>query len=143
QQHSRKMLILSDLPTVGQNQTALYTKVASMLEGKGLDRLIGVGKHLRQHAALFRMDTQFFDTTEQLLTNIPKLEIRDSTILIKGSRVFGFENISKALTLQTHETTLEINLNALEHNLNVYKSLLQQGTKLMVMVKAFSYGSGS
>lgn len=143
QQHPHKMLILSDLPIGEQDKTKLYTKIAAMLKGKGIDRFIGVGKHLRQHAALFSMDARFFDTTEELLANITKLNIQHSTVLIKGGRVFGFENVSKALTLQTHETTLEINLNALEYNLNSYKSLLQQGTKLMVMVKAFSYGSGS
>jgi Alr-MurF fusion protein len=38
---------------------------------------------------------------------------------------------------------LKINLDALVHNLNVYKSLLKPGVKIMAMVKAFSYGSGS
>ncbi|WP_134090881.1 bifunctional UDP-N-acetylmuramoyl-tripeptide:D-alanyl-D-alanine ligase/alanine racemase [Olivibacter sp. XZL3] len=142
-QHPHRTVILSDLPIAAQDTRALYVKIATMLEGKGIDRLVGVGEHLRQQAALFQMDAQFFDTTEELLAHLPQLGIQNSTVLIKGSRVFGFERVSRALTLQTHETTLEINLNALEHNLNTYKTLLKPGTKLMVMVKAFSYGSGS
>ncbi|ULT27171.1 alanine racemase [Sphingobacterium sp. E70] len=44
---------------------------------------------------------------------------------------------------KSHDTVLEINLNAMENNLNVYRQLLPKHVKLMSMVKAFSYGSGS
>src|SRR5690606_13210568 len=71
------------------------------------------------------------------------IDLANSTILLKGARSFSFENISRVLTLKTHDTSLEINLNALENNLKHYKSRLDPETKLMVMVKAFSYGSGS
>jgi alanine racemase len=47
------------------------------------------------------------------------------------------------LQAQQHGTVLEVNLDALVHNLNFYRARLQPGTKLMVMVKAFAYGSGS
>ena len=43
---------------------------------------------------------------------------------------------------KTHETVLEINLNAISHNLTFYKSKLDPKTKMMVMVKAFGYGNG-
>jgi alanine racemase len=38
---------------------------------------------------------------------------------------------------------MEIDLNKIVHNLNFFKSRLNPGVKLMVMVKAFAYGSGS
>jgi alanine racemase len=38
---------------------------------------------------------------------------------------------------------MEIDLGAVVHNLNFFKSLLKPATKIMVMVKAFAYGSGS
>ncbi len=62
---------------------------------------------------------------------------------MKGARKFRFEVIGKFLEKKAHETVLEINLNALTHNLKVYQSLLKPETKIMAMVKAFSYGSGS
>ena len=46
------------------------------------------------------------------------------------------------LQQKSHQTVLEINLNALTNNLNVFKSLLKPETKIMAMVKAFSYGAG-
>jgi Alr-MurF fusion protein len=63
-------------------------------------------------------------------------------LTMKGARHFNFEEIVALLQEKTHETVLEINLNALSHNYNYYKSKLNQGTKIMVMVKAFSYGNG-
>ena len=38
---------------------------------------------------------------------------------------------------------LEVNLDALSHNLQHYRRQLRPGTRLMVMVKAFAYGAGS
>ncbi len=71
------------------------------------------------------------------------LNFDDETILIKGARSFEFERISQALTLKAHETVMEISLNALLNNLNFYRSKLKPGVKVMAMVKAFSYGSGT
>ena len=39
-------------------------------------------------------------------------------------------------------TILEINREALRNNLSTYRSLLKPETKIMVMVKAFAYGTG-
>src|SRR5690606_17347549 len=67
----------------------------------------------------------------------------NETILVKGARKFEFERISKLLSQKVHDTVMEINLNALAANLRFYKSKLKPGVKVMTMVKAFSYGSGS
>src|SRR5690606_19238914 len=84
-----------------------------------------------------------FGTTEELLHNFPQLDFHDESILIKGARKFHFERIVQNLTLRSHGTVLEINLNAISNNLMVYRSLISKEVKLMAMVKAFSYGSGS
>lgn len=42
-----------------------------------------------------------------------------------------------------HVTVLEIDLNAIEHNLNEFKSKLNPETKVMAVVKAFGYGSNA
>ncbi len=61
----------------------------------------------------------------------------------KGARVFELEEIGRLLEQKVHQTLLEIDLNAVAHNLKQYQQLLRPETKLMGMVKAFSYGSGS
>ena len=73
----------------------------------------------------------------------PVSSFQNETILLKGARLFEFEKISLVLQQKAHETVMEINLDALVHNLNYFRAALQPGTKTMAMVKAFSYGSGS
>ena len=43
--------------------------------------------------------------------------------------------------MNNHVTVLEIDGNALEHNLNYFKQKLQPKTKILAVVKAFGYGS--
>ena len=142
-QHSQKTLILSDIPGEGLNQEQLYQNVAGLLESKSVNRLIGVGERIARFSGMFKMEAHFYKTTDELLENLSEIKLANETILLKGARLFTFEKISKALTQKVHETILEINLNALEHNLNYYKSQLKEKVKLMAVVKAFSYGSGS
>lgn len=42
-----------------------------------------------------------------------------------------------------HVTVLNINLNAVDYNLNYFKSKLKESTKILVVVKAFGYGSSA
>lgn len=142
-QHQRRVVILSDIPEAGPDKDALYRQVAQLLESKNVDKLIGVGQEISRHAAKFNMEKIFFDDTDNLIKDLSTLKLYNETILLKGARSFLFEQVSKLLTQKVHETVLEINLNALEYNLNYYKSFLKPGVKIMSMVKAFSYGSGS
>ncbi len=89
------------------------------------------------------METQFFPSVEALLQEFPHLHFGNETILLKGARVFALERLNRMLEQQTHQTVMEIDLGALLHNLQAYQQLLRPATKLMAMVKAFSYGSGS
>ncbi len=145
QQNDKKTLILSDLLQSGMPDEMLYKKIAASLQQKKLHRFIGIGRHITAHQNLFEKlhDKLFFDTTEEFLQQISSLHFHDETILIKGARVFRFEKISRIMEQKMHETILEINLNALRNNLKVYRQQLHKDVKLMAMVKAFSYGSGS
>jgi alanine racemase len=89
------------------------------------------------------MDIQFFSSVDDFKQQFPRIHFGNETILIKGARIFALEQINLILEKQTHQTLLEIDLDALLHNLKAYQQLLQPSTKLMAMVKAFSYGSGS
>lgn len=142
-QQIKKTLILSDILQSGRDETELYKEVAALLLKKQTSKLIGIGPALNRQAALFNLPKSFYPTTEDLLSDLNYNDFSNETILIKGARSYGFERISKALQQKAHETVLEINLNAVIHNLNLFRSRLKPTTKLMVMVKAFSYGSGS
>lgn len=143
-QHDKKTLILSDIFQSGLEEDVLYRQVASLITTKKVDRFVGVGEALIRNQALFNVaEKHFYKDTPSLLKDMNKLNFRDEDILIKGSRSFEFERISRVLVQKGHETVLEINLNRLINNLNFYKSKLKPGVKVMAMVKAFSYGSGT
>jgi Alr-MurF fusion protein len=144
-QHEKRTIILSDVLQTGSTANNLYKQIAQALVGKNIHQLIGIGAEISTQANTFSAirETAFYPTTEAFLQNIQQHNFNNEVILLKGARIFRFEEISKALEQKTHETRLEINLNALRHNLKVYKHLLQPTTKIMAMVKAFSYGSGS
>jgi len=142
-QHNKRTVILSDILQSGRTDDDLYTEISAMLAHKDINRIIGVGKSISKNADKFLMEKNFYETTNDFLNNINTSDFHNESILLKGARIFEFENISKLLQQKAHETVLEINLNAMVHNLNYYRALVKPTTKLVAMVKAFSYGSGS
>ena len=142
-QHRSKTLILSDILQTGRDQEEFYEEVARIVTSREIDRIIGIGPEISRNQEKFPMKRVFYDTTEDFLNQFPLSSFRDESILLKGARKFGFEQISQALQQKAHETILEINLQALVDNLNYFRAKLNPGVKVMAMVKAFSYGSGS
>lgn len=142
-QHKNKAIILSDVFEVEKNKDETYNVLSEILNNSKIDLLIGVGETIAKYKQLFELNKAFFSSTEILLNHINKFNFYDYSILLKGARKFQFENISNQLQLKNHRTVLEINMSALEHNLNYFRSKLNKETKIMIMVKAFSYGSGS
>lgn len=138
-----KTVILSDILQSGKPSTELYRRVNELLVNAGVSKIIGIGYDLRNHSPLFSMEKYFFADTETFLSTYPLHRFRDEYILLKGARRFEFERIGRVLRRRSHETTLEISLPAIAYNLAFYRSHLKPGTKVMAMVKAFAYGSGS
>ncbi len=143
QQHPNKTLILSDILQSGLPDNELYKRVASLINEKKINKLYGIGRSIYSHADLFSCEKEFFKSTDEFIDSFHASKFQNEAILLKGARIFEFERILAMLEQRVHLTTLEINLNALVHNLNYYRSKLKPETKIMVMVKAFSYGSGS
>lgn len=144
-QQLSKTIILSDILQTGAPDHQLYKQVFLLLNNYRIKRLIGIGPAISQSKQYFTSlaDCSFYTDTESFLQNRPEQLIRNELVLIKGARPFGFEKIAQRLQQKIHGTVLEINLDALTHNLNFYRSKLKPGTRIMVMVKAFAYGSGS
>ncbi|HEY1056392.1 MAG TPA: bifunctional UDP-N-acetylmuramoyl-tripeptide:D-alanyl-D-alanine ligase/alanine racemase, partial [Emticicia sp.] len=145
QHHAKKykVLIISDLLQSGLKETELYRSIADLVKGKEIDQLIGIGEDISRNAKFFDENATFFKSTEDFLEEYPINQLHDSLILVKGARKFAFEKIVDKLIQKVHGTIFEINLDALTHNLNFYRGKIGSNTKIMVMVKAYAYGSGS
>lgn len=141
---SRRAVILSDVLQSGQPAPELYGTIAQLLREKKIDIFVGIGPEMRRQASLFGVpERYFFPDTNTFLQDFPLNSLTDSVVLVKGARTFQFEKIVHRLQQKVHGTVLEINLDALTHNLNFYRNRVGAQTKIMVMVKAFAYGSGS
>ena len=135
-------VILSDIQQAGIPDELLYQEVARLLQLNTTSQLIGIGPRIRKYADLFEKSSTFFESTDQFLESIQPDQFRQECVLLKGARDFHFERISSVLQKKYHQTVLEIDLNAMIGNLNFFRSLIRPETRVMVMVKAFSYGSG-
>ncbi|MDZ7876840.1 MAG: bifunctional UDP-N-acetylmuramoyl-tripeptide:D-alanyl-D-alanine ligase/alanine racemase [Saprospiraceae bacterium] len=166
-----RTLILSDILQSGQNPTTLYRKVADLLVEKGITKLIGIGTEITAIQPFLNntIAAQFFESTQLFLNQAKNADFQNQIILLKGARPFTFERIAERLSEKNHKTVLEINLNALTHNLSVFKNILRGEMdvretlevsrtfasssnfklqtsnlpKIMAMVKASAYGNGS
>ena len=142
--HSKeKVVILSDILQSELKEEDLYENIAHLLRNKGVTSLIGIGEAMSRQQSKFDINKIFYKDTKDFLTNHKIEDFHNQMILLKGARDFSFEKISRILEEKAHESILEINLDNLVKNMNYYRSKLKNGTKLMVMVKAFAYGSGN
>lgn len=141
-----KTLVLTDLDEESTNlsTTALYTQVATLLHSHAIDRLIGIGPRLADHAGEFSgIEKLFYPDIPSLLAS-GILETLDKNIfIIKNNPKSTIQTLIPKLQHQCHETILEIDINAIQHNLSYLRSNLSKDTGIIAMIKASAYGSSN
>ena len=140
-----RTVILSEFVESGRDDGDLYSEIAKLLHNYGINKVIAIGeKIIEQLEKKLPASTtcRGYFSTEDFINEFRISQFYKEIILIKGARKFEFERIATLFEKKLHQTVLEIDLNALAHNLKEYQKLLQPTTKVMAMVKAFSYGSG-
>ncbi len=140
-QYKKKTVILSDIFQSGLSNDDLYAKVSQLIISNKINQVICIGEVISNYKTKFS-NCKTYKNTNDFIADFNNLKFTNESILVKGARQFQFEEIVALLEEKTHETVLEINLNAISHNLNFFKSKLKPTTKMMVMVKAFGYGNG-
>ena len=143
---AKKVVVLSDFLQSGLEENELYRKIGRTLQNHSLYKIIGIGERISNFLPSVLTDSsilqEYFLNTEVFIQHYRFSQFKDEAILIKGARVFEFEKIVHLLEQKVHQTVLEINLNAIAHNLKEFQKILQPSTRIMAMVKAFAYGSG-
>lgn len=138
-----KTLILSDIFQSGLTNLLLCEQVNELIKVNQITKFISIGNMFEKYKNILPSNALYFENTHHFLENFSSLNFENEIILLKGARQFEFEKIGALLEKRVHETVFEINLNALTNNFNVYRKLVEPKTKIMAMVKAFSYGTGS
>ena len=155
-QYQSKTIILSDIAQSKTGQTPsgclsqhgavredLYKNVADILRQKKIGKIIGIGEEISKCKDYFQGELHFFKNVDAFIAQLHSIQFQDEAILVKGARIFGLEKIVTRLENKVHDTVLEVNLNAMIHNLNYYRKHVPSGTKIMAMVKASGYGTGT
>ena len=142
-QHKKRTLVLSDMFETGKKNDELYGEIGELLERQEIGRLIGIGESVRELRRFFTGRSEFYGSTDEFISGFRPGNFNNEAILVKGSRRYGLERISLLLEEKAHVTVMEVNLDNLVINYNYFKSRLEPGTRVMAVVKAFSYGSGS
>ena len=141
----KRTVILSEFVESGKTDEELYSEIAGLLNNYEIKKVIAIGEKIIeqiQKKLSSSIDFIGYASTDDFINEFRSSQFFQEIILIKGARKFEFERIAKLFEKKLHQTVLEIDLNALAHNLKEYQKLLQPSTKIMAMVKAFSYGSG-
>lgn len=140
----RTTVVLSDVSHESLSPAGAYAEIARLLRQFGVTRLIGAGKEISAHASLFDgIDCRFFDSPEAMEAALTTSDFNNEFVLLKGRDGLSFRSLLRKLEARTHETVLEVNLDALVNNFNFYRSKLAPGTGLVAMVKASGYGAGA
>lgn len=143
QNKPKKVLVLSDIFQSRLPEAALYKKIADLVNSFPLHHVLLVGEKMHQYQSLFNAMLKSFLSTAEVIKFLESRSIKDAALLIKGARKFELEKVAQLLQVQSHDTILEVNLNSLLNNVNYFKSQLKPKTKIIAMVKAFSYGLGN
>lgn len=139
---SKKIAIVSGLPETGLTTKDAIAQMINLIQQYPLDEVYTIGKEFT--AAPSPLPNFFaFPSTQAFLESNRANSFHNATILVKGARSSAFEKIVHTLQKKSHGTVMEINLAHLAHNVNYFRTLLRPTTKIMAMVKAFGYGSGS
>lgn len=136
-------VILSDPQHESTSLDSLYQSCAKMLKLKGVSRMIGIGPEMMSHRNMFDIPASFYQSTDAFLEEASPGDFNNELILIKGGARFRFDRLATLLEAKHQETVLEVNLDAIVHNYNYYRSLMPPQTGVVGMVKASAYGAGS
>lgn len=69
--------------------------------------------------------------------------VNHSQVMLFGMDTPLLSSTADALESAGHDTTLQVDLDAVEHNFNHYRKLVPPGTSIIAMVKASAYGMGA
>lgn len=136
----RKTLVLSDFLHTGLEVKDLIGELGVLINSNHIDRVIGIGTDIKSLGDEIEAQFVHFPSTAALIEEIPHFE--NELILVKGARDYTLEQFVQVIEERIHGTVLEVNFEALRHNLSAYRNLISKNTKMMVMVKANAYGSG-
>lgn len=144
QQSSSRQKVVIFSPMIGLPFTQeAYKPLMDLFKQAHLFQLYAIGENSHFFSQYSDLPIQSYPDISSFIQNVRIRDFENCAILVKGNRKLELEKIITLFEKKNHPTQLKVNLSAMSHNLGIYRSILPPQTKLMAMVKAFGYGSGS
>lgn len=134
-------LVLTDLHHETSDPGMVYAEAARLCRQAGVDRVLGVGPVISRHASLFPESSRFWSDPATFSPSAS--DFSDEAVLLKDSPEIPLDKAAQSLEARSHETVLEVNLDAMVRNYNYFRRQLPASTGIVCMVKASGYGAGS
>lgn len=140
-----KTVVLSEFDQHQHTSESTTAEIIKLLKDKEISscHLIGSAYQDFDFGVAQSMQVYFYDDVPSFLASEAIRTFENEIILVKGSRKYKMERVVQLLEKLQHNTTLEIDLNALSSNLNYYRSHLKPNVKQIAVIKAEAYGSGA
>ncbi|MDD4819615.1 MAG: alanine racemase [Flavobacteriales bacterium] len=119
-----------------------YMQIGTILRHSEYKHILCYGKDIENHDYAFPKTALLYNQMTDMLDDLSKFDFEKESVLIKAPKELLPQDIVSQLQRRVHDTVFQINLNAISHNLNYFRSKLKSTTKTMCMVKAKSYGLG-
>ncbi len=136
----------NDLPSLEISLDLARRRMA----GRRLIVMLGGASKDRQFEKIldqYGVDKSYFfpdnESVNKFLSTAVRDDFNNALILVKGGYAVNLNPVVTFLDEARHDSSLEVDLDALVHNYNYYRSLLPRDTGLIGMVKASAYGVGA
>ena len=139
-QTKKRTLIISEIVQHNSDKKDLENELKEVLQSINSEEIILVGEQLKELASKLK-NALFFRGSKEVSSYLNQNKKTNHFYILKGARQYLFEGIVDILEQKQHLTKIEVNLSTLISNLSHYRKLLKPETKIMVMVKAFAYGT--
>lgn len=136
-------LVITDIDHEASTASETYAELGRLCDLRQIGCIIGIGTEISSHSVRESDRDRYFPDMETALRSLSTTDFDHQLILLKGSPGQPLDRLSRMLEARTHETVLEVNLDALVANYNFYRSRLNPSTGIVAMVKASGYGAGS
>lgn len=140
-----RVLIITDFLDNTTNHQDLYKTIGQLINKYGFKSVFALGSDIQLLQEIVQPETslKIFVTKQELKSHITQQSLQHSVVLIKGARNYHLEDIADLLSYTNHSTELIINLNAIAHNIKIFKNRLLPTTEIYAVIKASAYGAGS
>lgn len=141
----KRYLVISDLTESGTDPGDRFQMIASLLDLFKIDKCFAVGEEIAGLEPTISGNTEIIYSADSrdLEYHLKATNLHETIILFKAARKFRLDRVCESLELVTHLTELEIHLDALRHNLEIFRKKLSKDTQLIAVIKAAAYGIGS